>query len=211
MDRTELVLHALSDLTASGDIPDVPVYVDSPMALAALDVYRSRAMREDLRPDLPLRMVDLPDLHTAHTARESMQLNEPRVPSIIISASGMATGGRVVHHLQHLLPDPRHTVVLTGYQAVGTRGRQLAEGATELKMYGGYVPVRAEVVVDDGFSVHADATELLAWLQEIPAAPETVYVVHGEPQSSCSLAAMVRAATGWCVVVPQLGEKVRVR
>jgi metallo-beta-lactamase family protein len=123
----------------------------------------------------------------------------------------MATGGRVVHHLQHLLPDPRHTVVLTGYQAVGTRGRQLAEGATELKMYGGYVPVRAEVVVDDGFSVHADATELLTWLQEIPAAPETVYVVHGEPQSSHSLAAMIRAATGWCVVVPQLGEKVRVR
>lgn len=211
VDRTELVLHALSELTASGDIPEVPVYVDSPMALAALDVYRSRAMREHLRPDLPLRMVDLPDLHTAHSAQESMQLNEPRVPSIIISASGMATGGRVVHHLKHLLPDPRHTVVLTGYQAVGTRGRQLAEGATELKMYGGYVPVRAEVVVDDGFSVHADATELLSWLQEIPVAPETVYVVHGEPQSSHSLAAMVRAATGWCVVVPRLGEKVRVR
>jgi len=123
----------------------------------------------------------------------------------------MATGGRVVHHLQHLLPDPRHTVVLTGYQAVGTRGRQLAEGATELKMYGGYVPVRAEVVVDDGFSVHADATELLAWLQELPTAPETVYIVLGEPESSRSMAAMVRAETGWCVVVARLGEKVRTR
>lgn len=154
--------------------------------------------------------MDLPDLHTAHSAQESMRLNEPRTPSIIISASGMATGGRVVHHLQHMLPDPRHTVVLTGYQAVGTRGRQLAEGATELKMFGGYVPVRAEVVVDEGFSVHADATELLAWLQELPSAPETVYVVHGEPRSSRSLAAMVRAETGWCVAVPHLGEKVRV-
>src|SRR5665647_3851608 len=95
------------------------------------------------------------NLHTAHSAQESMLLNEPKTPSIIISASGMATGGRVVHHLQHLLPDRRNTVILTGYQAVGTRGRLLADGATELKMYGGYVPVRAEVVVDHGFSVHA--------------------------------------------------------
>jgi metallo-beta-lactamase family protein len=210
VDRTELVLHALSQLTASGDIPAMPVYVDSPMALAALAVYRSRSLREDLRPDVPVRLVDLPDLHTAHTAQESMRLNEPRAPSIIISASGMATGGRVVHHLEHLLPDARHTVVLTGYQAVGTRGRQLAEGATELKMFGRYVPVRAEVVVDDGFSVHADAGELVAWLRLLPTAPETVYVVHGEPRAARQLAAKVRTETGWCVAVPELGERVRV-
>jgi metallo-beta-lactamase family protein len=210
VDRTELVLHALSQLAAAGDIPAIPVYVDSPMALAALDVYRSRWARLDLRPDLPARLVDLPDLHSAHSAEESMRLNEPPRPSVIISASGMATGGRVVHHLQHLLPEARHTVVLTGYQAVGTRGRQLAEGATELKMFGGYVPVRAEVVVDHGFSVHADANELLTWLQALPAAPETVYIVHGEPWSARSLAAKVRAETGWCTVVPKLGERVRV-
>lgn len=210
VDRTELVLRALSELTAAGDIPAVPVFVDSPMALAALDVYRSRPLRQDLRPDLPPRLVSLPDLHTAHSSQESMRLNEPRVPSIIISASGMATGGRVVHHLEHLLPDPRHTVVLTGYQAVGTRGRQLAEGATEVKMFGLYVPVRAEVVVDDGFSVHADGPELLDWLKQLPVAPETVYVVHGEPQSARSLAARIRAETGWCVVVPELHERVRV-
>ncbi len=210
VDRTELVLHALSKLSAAGEIPAVPVYVDSPMALAALDVYRSPAARQDLRPDLPARLVDLPNLHTAHSAQESMQLNDPRTPSIIISASGMATGGRVVHHLMHLLPDTRHTVIMTGYQAVGTRGRQLAEGATELKMFGRYVPVRAEVVVDHGFSVHADATELLSWLQALPTAPETVYVVHGEPQSARALAARIRAETGWCTVVPELGERVRV-
>jgi len=209
VDRTELVLHALSKLSAAGEIPVIPVYVDSPMALAALDVYRGSAAARDLRPDLPARLVDLPSLHTAHSAQESMQLNDPRQPSIIISASGMATGGRVVHHLMHLLPDARHTVILTGYQAVGTRGRQLAEGATELKMFGRYVPVRAEVVTDHGFSVHADATELLAWLQELPAAPETVYIVHGEPGSARALAATVRAETGWCTVVPELGERVR--
>lgn len=210
VDRTELVLQALSELSAAGDIPAVPVWVDSPMALAALDVYRRPSLRDDLRPGLPARLVTLPDLHSAHSAQESTRLNEPRTPSIIISASGMATGGRVVHHLQHLLPDARHTVILTGYQAVGTRGRQLAEGATELKMFGGYVRVRAEVVVDQGFSVHADAPELLAWLQHLPAAPETIYIVHGEPESSRSLADKVRAATGWCVVVPEYGEKVRV-
>jgi len=208
VDRTELVLHALSELAAAGEIPSIPVYVDSPMALAALDVYRSHPARQDLRPDLPARLVDLPNLHTAHSAQESTQLNEPRTPSIIISASGMATGGRVVHHLMHLLPDARHTVILTGYQAVGTRGRQLAEGATELKMFGRYVPVRAEVVTDQGFSVHADGTELLAWLRELPAAPETVYIVHGEPGSARALAATVRAETGWGTVVPELGERV---
>ena len=210
VDRTELVLHALSTLSAAGDIPAVPVYVDSPMALAALDVYRSSSVRQDLRPDLPARLVALPDLHTAHSAQESMQLNEPRRPSVIISASGMATGGRVVNHLMHLLPDARNAVILTGYQAVGTRGRQLAEGATEVKMFGRYVPVHAEVVTDPGFSVHADAAELLSWLQALPAAPETVYVVHGEPGSARSLAARVRAETGWCAVVPELGERVRV-
>jgi metallo-beta-lactamase family protein len=208
VDRTELVLHALSKLSAAGQIPAVPVYVDSPMALAALDVYRGSIASGDLRPDLPARLVDLPNLHTAHSAQESMQLNDPRQPSIIISASGMATGGRVVHHLMHLLPDARHTVILTGYQAVGTRGRQLAEGATELKMFGRYVPVRAEVVTDHGFSVHADASELLDWLRQLPAAPETVYVVHGEPGSARALAATVRAETGWCTVVPELGERV---
>lgn len=195
MDRTELVLHALSQLAAAGEIPAIPVYVDSPMALAALDVYRSHSVGKDLRPGLPARLVDLPDLHTAHSAEESMRLNEPRTPSIIISASGMATGGRVVHHLMHLLPDPRHTVILTGYQALGTRGRALAEGATVLKMFGRYVPVRAEVVFDHVFSVHADATELLSWLQALPAAPETVYVVHGEPESARSLATKIRAET----------------
>ncbi len=210
VDRTELVLHALSTLSAAGDIPPVPVYVDSPMALAALDVYRSPAARQDLRADLPSRLVDLPDLHTAHSAQESMQLNEPPRPSVIISASGMATGGRVVNHLMSLLPDSRNTVILTGYQAVGTRGRQLADGATELKMFGRYVPVRAEVVVDPGFSVHADGSELLSWLQALPAAPETVYIVHGEPRSARSLAARIRAETGWCAVVPELGEIVRV-
>jgi metallo-beta-lactamase family protein len=122
----------------------------------------------------------------------------------------MASGGRVVHHLRHLLPDRRNAVVLTGYQAVGTRGRALADGAHEVKIMGRYVPVRAEIVTDEEFSVHADASELVDWLVRIPRPPETVYVVHGEPGAAASLAARIRHETGWTVAVPRLGERVLV-
>lgn len=210
IDRTELVLRVLDQLTREGRIPPVPVWVDSPMALAAWEVYRATDLRHELRADLPPRLVSTIDLRRAHSAQESTRLNTPAEPCIIVSASGMATGGRVVHHLQALLPDHRHAVVLTGYQGVGTRGRSLADGATELKMFGRYVPVRADVVVDAEFSVHADADDLLAWLRELPAPPEEVYVVHGEDDSRRALADRIRAETGWLALVPRLGEKVRV-
>lgn len=209
VDRTELVLHALSTMMRAGEIPVVPVFVDSPMALAALDVYRGPAAAGEMRADTPLR-VDLPSLHAARTPEESMALNSPERPCIIVSASGMASGGRVVHHLRHLLPDRRHCVVLTGYQAVGTRGRALLDGARELKMMGRYVPVRAEVVEDEEFSVHADASELVAWLRQMPEPPETVYVVHGEPGAAESLAERIRGEIGCVAVVPRLEERVLV-
>ncbi len=207
VDRTELVLHALSALRRAGEIPAVPVYVDSPMALAALDVYRETVMREEFLPEVEPTMFDLPMLHTARSSEESMALNVPRTPCVIISSSGMASGGRVVHHLPHLLPDRRNTIAFTGYQARGTRGRALLDGEREVKVMGRYVPVRAEIVDDEEFSVHADAGELLGWLRELPEAPEIVYVVHGEPESSRALAARIRAELDWCVVVPAAGER----
>jgi metallo-beta-lactamase family protein len=210
VDRTELVLLVLSDLMRDGRIPEVPVFVDSPMALAALDVYRRPEMRPELRDGVVPELVHLPHLEAARTPEESMRLNNPRMPCIIISASGMATGGRVVHHLRHLLPDRRNAVVLTGYQAAGTRGRALIEGAHEIKMHGRYLPVRAEIVQDEEFSVHADADELMQWLRALPEAPETLYLVHGEPEASEALAQRVRAELDWTVVVPRLGERVRV-
>lgn len=209
VDRTELVLKALSDMLADGRIPAVPVWVDSPMALAALEVYRRGSLRDELRPDLDPDLVHLPRLRAARTPEESMALNAPHEPCIVVSASGMATGGRVVHHLRHMLPDHRNTVVLTGYQAVGTRGRALVEGAAELKMFGRYVPVEAEVVTDEEFSVHADANELLAWLRTMPTPPQAVYVVHGEHSAARDLAARIRRDLGWTAVVPDLGERVR--
>ncbi len=209
VDRTELVLKALSDMAAAGRIPHVPVFVDSPMALAALAVYRRDSQRDELRPDVDPDLAHLPLLRAARTPEESMALNSPHMPCVIVSASGMATGGRVVHHLRHMLPDRRNTVVLTGYQAVGTRGRALLDGAAELKIHGRYVPVEAEVVADGEFSVHADASELLDWLGALPEPPGVVYVVHGEPTGSSALAGRIRAELGYTAVVPTLDERVR--
>lgn len=211
VDRTEVVLRALAELLTAGRIPDVPIFVSSPMALAALQVYRQPAFRDELRPELrAAALVDLPNLREARSVQESMDLNNPRMPCVIISASGMATGGRVLHHLRHLLPDRRNAVVLTGYQAVGTRGRALADGARELKMHGRYVPVRAEVVRADGFSVHADASELVDWVAALRPAPETVFVNHGEAGAARALADRIEDELGLVAVVPRHGEVVTV-
>ncbi len=212
VDRTELVLMELRRLTRAGEVPRLPVFVDSPMALAALDVYR-RAREQgsaQLRPDLPpaAELFDTGDLRVARTPEESRALNRPGFPCLLISASGMASGGRVVHHLETLLPDPRNTLVLTGYQAVGTRGRQLLDGARQVKVHGRYVPVRADVVAIQDFAVHAAADELVGWLSRAPRPPRTAYVVHGEAEGSHALARRVADELGWCAVVPRLGERV---
>ena len=214
VDRTEVVLMALRRLIAAGVVPRVPVFVDSPMALSALAIYQAalESHSAELRDDLgdPATVFDPGDLRRARTAQESMDLNSPRVPCIVVSASGMATGGRVVHHLKSMLPDRRNTVLLVGYQAVGTRGRDLAEGATELKMHGKYVPVRADVVTVPGFSVHADADELMAWLRDIPEPPDIAYVVHGEADASAVMVRRIHDELGWLAVAPRDGERVRI-
>lgn len=212
VDRTEVVLHALATLVRRGEIPQVPVYVDSPMALRALAVYRTAISQgdPDVRADAALHDIDAGTVQELTTPEQSMSINDPPVPSIIVSASGMATGGRVLHHLKHLLPDARNTVVLVGFQAVGTRARDLAEGAREVKIHGRYVPVRAEVVDLAGFSVHADADELLQWLGTLPAPPDACFVVHGEPSSATALARRIERELQWLAVVPRFGERIRV-
>jgi len=213
VDRTELLLLALQDLLRAGRIPRVPVFVDSPMALRGLDVYRTAitAGHADLRPDLPPDVLDDENVRTAHSAAESEALNDPAQPSILISASGMASGGRVLHHLKSMLPDPRHSVLMVGYQAIGTRGRDLVDGASQVKIHGEYVPVKAEVVDVQGFSVHADSDELMAWIGSAPQPPRVVYVVHGEPTAAAALARRIGTELGWLAVVARDGERVRVR
>jgi metallo-beta-lactamase family protein len=211
VDRTEVVLVALARLVADGRIPRLPVYADSPMALEVLGVYRRaiEARDEEVRGDGTDPFDLAGDLHEARTQAESRALNDLAYPSIILSASGMATGGRVLHHLARRLGDRRSTVVLVGYQAAGTRGRQLADGARAVKIHGRYVPVHADVVSIDGFSVHADADELVAWLGSSPERPDVAFVVHGEPEASEALRQRLGDELGWNAVVPRLDERVR--
>jgi metallo-beta-lactamase family protein len=213
VDRTEVLLIALGRLVADGRVPKLPIYADSPMALAVLDVYR-RAIAAHAAD---VRLADRADpfalsgeLHELRTPEESRSLNELGYPSIIISASGMATGGRVLHHLARCLPDSRCTVILPGYQSEGTRGRQLADGARSVKLLGRYVPVRAHVLELGAFSVHADAAELTEWLRPLPA-PDTAYLVHGEATAADAMARRLGDELGWTAVVPTQGERVLVR
>lgn len=213
VDRTEVILIELAKLVRAGEIPDLPVFVDSPMALASLRVYRQAIAKSwpEIRPELMHGedAFDPGQLAELHTSAQSMQANDPKKPSIIISASGMATGGRVLHHLKHMLPNNRHTVLIVGYAAVGTRARALVDGAREIKVHGRYVPVKAEVQVLDAFSAHADATELIGWATSGPA-PAVTYVVHGEPESAETLADRLATEQGWTAVVPRDGERVLV-
>ena len=144
------------------------------------------------------------------TAAESMTANRPVRPSLIVSASGMATGGRVLHHLRHLLPDRRNTVLIVGFAAEGTRARDLAEGARTIKIHGEYVPVRAEIVQADAFSAHAGADDVLSWLAAAPE-PAATYVVHGEASAAAALRDRLDHELGWTAAVPALGERVTTR
>jgi len=172
-------------------VPELPVYVDSPMALSALALYRMALTQgaPDVRPDF---QGDGDPFDTGHlvetrSVEQSKAIHEHKLPSIVISASGMATGGRVLHHLSHFLPDARNTIVLPGFQAEGTRGRSLLEGASTLQIHGCYVPVRAEVLGLSLFSVHADQEELMTWLRSMSRAPDTTFIVHGEASASVAL------------------------
>ncbi|QNN51874.1 MBL fold metallo-hydrolase RNA specificity domain-containing protein [Nocardioides mesophilus] len=211
VDRTPVIVHSLVRMQAARRIPRLPIYVDSPMALRAWEVYRSALadgdadLRPDLKPDdlgWDENVIRVPD------AAGSEALNEPDRPCIIVSASGMATGGRVLHHLRAQLPHERNSVILTGFQVPGTRGQALADGAQHLKIYGSYVPVHAEVVSVLGFSAHADCAQLVTWLSRI-SDPEVVYVVHGTETSAAALAKRLRKQLGWTTVAPRFGERVR--
>ena len=215
VDRTEVILVRLREAMEAGDIPRVPIYADSPMALKALDFYRdaieghSPEIREDIVNEWAGRdPFDPGTLVELMSPEESKTINDPQEPCIIISASGMGTGGRVVHHLHNMLPNPIHTVVLVGYQAIGTRGRSLVDGAEFVKMHGELVPVKAHIEQIESFSVHADSNELLQWLKSVSEEPGTVFVVHGEAGAAEVLSDRIKSELGWHSHVPHMGEMV---
>ena len=213
IDRTEVILMALRELIDSKEIPSVPIYVDSPMAVAALAEYR-KAVREG---DVGIREgvartwsnqdpFDPGTLTNVTTTEHSKSLNEISGPHIIISASGMATGGRVVHHLKRALPDGRNTVLLVGYQAIGSRGRTLQDGATRIKIHGEWIEVNARVATIESFSVHADSSELIDWLGKCKQ-PDEIFVVHGEEEATKVFKQKIQSILGWKTIVPRNGER----
>lgn len=206
--RTTLVLYRLEQLERAGAIPEIPIYVDSPMAVSANEVYcrfgDDPNLAADLRTDsgefCPLRDQNT---HYVRSAEESKRLNRLRGPAIIVSASGMLTGGRVLHHLERLLPEARNKILLVGYQAVGTRGWRLQQGEREIKMHGRMVPRRAEVQSIEGFSAHGDEADLLDWLSTAPRPPQRIFLVHGEARGLAAMREAVRERLGWPAVIPE--------
>jgi metallo-beta-lactamase family protein len=208
--RTQHLLFHVSALARAGRLAPMPIYVDSPMALDATEIYAARAEEfdEEMRGLLrrgrsPLRPQGL---RLARTPEESRAINAIEGPALIISASGMATGGRVLHHLRRRLPDPRTTVILVGYQALGTRGRQLEDGARSLRIFGEEVAVRARVEMVHGLSAHADADGLVRWLRTAARTPRQTFVVHGDPEPARALAERIQRELRWPVRVPAHGE-----
>ncbi len=212
IDRTQELLYYLRELFEDDAIPQLPLFLDSPMAREATSAYRSSVLEHDAEMRTLSRQgidpLTPPNLTVVERVEESKRLNELCGPAIVISGSGMATGGRVLHHLRHRLPHPENTILFVGYQAEGTRGRRIANDETEVKIFGEMVPVRAQVRSITSLSAHADADKLTIWAGEAVRSPATVYVTHGEPSASEALAQKFAARFGWRCVVPKLEETV---
>jgi metallo-beta-lactamase family protein len=203
--RAQALLLVLQRLKAAGTLPrGLPIFLDSPMAAQATALYRSH--RDLLRVDGGEIEGLLDGVRVVTTPAESARLSRLRYPAVIISASGMATGGRVLHHLKALAPDARHHIVFAGFQVAGSRGARLVAGATEVKIHGEYVPVRAAVTHLEGFSGHADRDELMAWLRGFRTPPRQTFVVHGDPEASDTLRMRIQDELGWAVRVPAHGS-----
>lgn len=207
--RSQSILLHISRLKAAGTIPDVPVFLNSPMAIDATRIYHEHAAEHRLSRAECEAMCNAATY--VHTAEESKALNRRTGPMILIAGSGMMTGGRILHHLTSFAPDPRNALLLVGYQAAGTRGQTIDQGADEVKIHGEYVPIRAERVRIDGMSGHADYAELGDWLETLEAAPEQAYITHGEPAAADAFRRYLHDRLGWTPMIPRMGETVTLR
>ena len=211
VERTQKFLFILKELMESGQLPRIPVYCDSPMAIKAVEVFLKH---EEECSDDTCRLIrqygsplKWPGFTFALTSDESKKINATPFPAIIVSSSGMVTGGRILHHLMQRLPDPRNTVIFIGFQAPGTRGFTIKSGAGEVRIFGENVPIRARIATLEQFSDHADTPELLEWLHTFPSKPAVTYLVHGEPAASSQLRDAMTKELGWNVQVAEWMEK----
>ena len=202
--RAQAVLHRLYRLTQAGRIGKIPTFVNSPMATNATSLYRRNL--GELRIGAEELDAMCSDVRFVQSPEESMRLNERDGPMVIISASGMATGGRVLHHLKRFAPDPRNTILFAGFQAGGTRGAAMLAGEKSIKLHGQFVPVNAEVCNLDNLSSHADYAEILDWLRGIGTPPRQVFIVHGEPAAADAMRRHIQETLGWNCRVPEYLE-----
>jgi metallo-beta-lactamase family protein len=215
IERTQKFVFILKHLMEAGQIPRMPVFCDSPMAIKAVEIFlrHSEEYSEDTRDMIqkygsPLQW---PGFTFASTPEESKHINVSTMPAVIISSSGMVTGGRILHHLAQRLPDPRTLVLFIGFQAPGTRGFTIKNKSDEVKIFGDVIPIRAQVAALEQFSDHADPPELLEWLRTFRKRPESTYLVHGEPDASGTLRDLMKKELGWNVQVAQYLEEVEVQ
>jgi metallo-beta-lactamase family protein len=204
--RAQTLLYCLHTLKRERRIPDLPVFLNSPMAADATRIYAQHPDEHRLTPaqyEAAARVARI-----VNSVEESKRLNELRMPAVIVSASGMASGGRVLHHLKAFAPDPRNSILFAGFQAAGTRGASMIGGAPTVKIHGQHVPIRAEVARIDALSAHADRDELLGWIGALPAAPRRVFVTHGEPAAADALRQAVEERHGWPCTVPEYRDSV---
>ncbi len=204
--RAQHVLLLLHQLKQARRIPDVPVFLDSPMAIDATDLYEQYHQEHRLSKEVCHAVFG--SVTITRTVAESRAINETPGPKVIISASGMAVGGRILHHLRHYIADAKNTVLLVGYQAIGTRGRALLEGAQQIKIFGQYHDVGARIENLPGLSAHSDRHELVQWLKMSALTRPTVFVTHGEPESSQAFAKLLKEECRWRVTVPADGDEI---
>ncbi|MDO8277061.1 MAG: MBL fold metallo-hydrolase, partial [Burkholderiaceae bacterium] len=204
--RAQNLLHCIHLLKERHAIPDIPVYLNSPMAASAMQVYLKH--QSELRLNAAQCAALARTAHIVETPDESRELNTRRGPMIIIAASGMATGGRVVHHLAAFAPDARNTILFAGYQAGGTRGATIVGGASSVRIHGADVPVRAEVANLGLFSAHADAAEITAWLENFKAPPRKTFITHGEPDAADAMRQRIERRLHWKCHMPYYLETV---
>jgi len=214
VERTQKFVFMLKELMESGQCPRVPVYCDSPMAIKAVEIFLKHTEEySDATKELISKYgspLEWQGFTFAQTAEESKKINNSRFPCIIISSSGMVTGGRIQHHLIQRLPDPRNTVIFIGFQAPGTRGFTIKSGANEVKIFGQMIPIRAQVAALEQFSDHADTPELLEWLHTFSSKPRSTYLVHGELEASNQLRDAMAKDLGWNVQIAQWMQKVEI-
>jgi len=205
--RSQLLLYYFHKLMEAKKIPLLPVFLDSPMAISVTNLYEKHASLHKIKVTKDanelLSIFDAPNIHFCNSKESSIALNDMKKSAIIISASGMATGGRVLHHLYHRLPNEQDTVLLAGYQAEGSRGRSILEGDKFIKMFGTQVPVNCHVREVHGLSAHADQSELLRWLSNFKKAPKTTFIVHGEEASATTFSQIIQQKLGWNTVIPE--------